>query len=59
MINLSKNIHIGIIKAQKDYINWSGLGLGHSAEYLIVTNIVQKTHQTGHLSRFYPATPVA
>jgi len=41
MINLSKNIHIGIIKAQKDYINWSGLGLGHSAEYLIVTNIAQ------------------
>jgi len=41
MINLSKVIHTGIIKAQKDYITWSGLGLGHSAEYLIVTNIAQ------------------
>lgn len=41
MINLSKTIHTGIIKAQKDYIKWSGLGLGHSAEYLIVTNIAQ------------------
>lgn len=41
MINLSKYIHTGIIKAQKDYISWAGLGLGHSAEYLIVTNIAQ------------------
>jgi len=41
MINLSKIIHTGIIKAQKDYVNWSGLGLGHSAEYLIVSNIAQ------------------
>jgi len=41
MINLSKTIHTGLIKAQKDYIAWSGLGLGHSAEYLIVTNIAQ------------------
>jgi len=41
MINLSKTIHLGIIKAQKDYIYWSGLGIGHSAEYLIVSNIAQ------------------
>jgi len=41
MTNLSKTIHTGIIKAQKDYIGWSGLGVGHSAEYLIVTNIAQ------------------
>ncbi len=41
MINLSDSIHMGIVKAQKDYINWSGVGLGHSAEYLIVTNIAQ------------------
>ncbi len=34
-------IHTGIIKAQKDYIRWSEMGLGHSAEYLIVTNIAQ------------------
>lgn len=41
MINLTNRIHIGIIKAQKDYISWSELGLGHSAEYLIVANIAQ------------------
>lgn len=41
MINLTKSIHTGIIKAQKDYIGWSKLGLGHSAEYLIVANIAQ------------------
>ena len=41
MINLSKTIHLGLIKAQKDYIYWSGLGIGHSAEYLIVSNIAQ------------------
>jgi hypothetical protein len=41
MLNLSKIIHTGIIKAQKDCISWSGLVLGNSAECLIVTNIAQ------------------
>jgi len=42
MLDLSDTIHNGIIKAQTDYIKWTNLGLGHSAEYLIVANIAQK-----------------
>ena len=42
MIDLSNNIQSGVIKAQKDYITWANVGLGHSAEYLIVANIAQK-----------------
>jgi len=41
MIDLTNMIHSGIIKAQKDYISWSEMGIGHSAEYLIVANIAQ------------------
>ncbi|MBN2824286.1 MAG: hypothetical protein JXQ76_03095 [Campylobacterales bacterium] len=41
MVDLQKEIHIGIIKAQQDYIKWANLGIGYSAEYLIVANIAQ------------------
>lgn len=57
MIDFSKEISQGILKAQKKHIDWTGgLGIGHGAEYMLTTYIAENIFASKNKKNFNTLT---